>query len=336
MPSVGSARAMPTTTPWRSASIALFKAEVIKRRGSWRGAVASRVRGPPSGWTGRTTAACTARPTTSRRRSMSSCGGNGSERSPEMRRSPDFPPRWLGGRMAAERHTQGSSTASSILDSARSSRGHYSKRQDLRKNLGQYKVGMGPLDRTQPILPMRPGLPERRTHDYERHGTTTLFAALDLASGKVMEQTHRRHRAAEFKKFLEHVDQQVPAELSVHLVLDNYSTHKTPEIEMAAPTPSLRTPLHAHLLVVDESHRALVRRKQHEKWIRRGTHRSVRELETSIREWIRIWNADANLIMATTTGSSAACSSGGFVQRVSGGGGGGRGGGSREEGGEGG
>ena len=112
---------------------------------------------------------------------------------------------------------------------------------------------------------MRPGLPERRTHDYERHGTTTLFAALDLASGKVMEQTHRRHRAAEFKKFLEHVDQQVQAEFSVHLVLDNYSTHKTPEIKKwLLRHPSLRTPLHAHLLVVDQSHRALVRRADRE------------------------------------------------------------------------
>ena len=139
------------------------------------------------------------------------------------------------------------------------------------------------LDRTQPILPMRPGLPERRTHDYERHGTTTLFAALDLASGKVMEQTHRRHRAAEFKKFLEHVDQQVPAELSAHLVLDNYSTHKTPEIKkwlLRHPRFELHfTPTYSPWMNLIERWFAELT----EKWIRRGTHRSVRELETSIR-----------------------------------------------------
>src|SRR5207248_2901411 len=83
------------------------------------------------------------------------------------------------------------------------------------------------LDRTQPILPLAPGLAQRRTHDYRRYGTTSLFAALDVATGKVIGQTHRRHRSTEFKGFLDRIEQEVPAELDVHLVLDNYGTHKT-------------------------------------------------------------------------------------------------------------
>jgi transposase len=83
------------------------------------------------------------------------------------------------------------------------------------------------LDRTQPILPLAPGVAERRTHDYQRHGTTSLFAALDIATGKVIGETHRRHRSSEFKSFLDRIEQEVPADLEVHLVLDNYGTHKT-------------------------------------------------------------------------------------------------------------
>src|SRR5467141_4038091 len=82
------------------------------------------------------------------------------------------------------------------------------------------------LDRTQPILPMRPGQAERRTHDYQRHGTTSLFAALDVASGKVIGELHRRHRSTEFRKFLDRIAAEVPQDLEVHLVLDNYGTHK--------------------------------------------------------------------------------------------------------------
>src|SRR5260370_8949244 len=87
------------------------------------------------------------------------------------------------------------------------------------------------LDRTQPILPMRPGQAERRTHDYKRHGTTSLFAALDVASGKVIGELHRRHRSTEFRKFLDRIDSEVPHDLEVHLVLDNYGTHKTSLIQ---------------------------------------------------------------------------------------------------------
>lgn len=87
------------------------------------------------------------------------------------------------------------------------------------------------LDRSAPVLPMMPGLPERRTHDYIRHGITTLFAALDIASGQVIGSIHRRHRAVEFRKFLTKLDNEVPAELEVHLICDNYTTHKHPTIE---------------------------------------------------------------------------------------------------------
>lgn len=87
------------------------------------------------------------------------------------------------------------------------------------------------LDRTQPILPMMPGVPERRTHDYSRHGTTTLFAALNIATGNVIGQLHRRHRASEFLQFLRAIEEAVPAKLDVHLVMDNYGTHKTPSVK---------------------------------------------------------------------------------------------------------
>ena len=87
------------------------------------------------------------------------------------------------------------------------------------------------LDRTAPLLPMRPGQIERRTHDYKRHGTTSLFAALDVATGKVIGSLHRRHRSAEFRNFLDDIDSAVPKDLDVHLILDNYATHKTPAIQ---------------------------------------------------------------------------------------------------------
>ena len=94
------------------------------------------------------------------------------------------------------------------------------------------------LDRSAPVLPMMPGMPERRTHDYVRHGITTLFAALDVATGEVIGSLHRRHRAAEFKKFLAKLDKEVPADLDVHLICDNYATHKTPRSRSGWP----RTP----------------------------------------------------------------------------------------------
>ena len=146
------------------------------------------------------------------------------------------------------------------------------------------------LDRTQPILPLRPGTLERRTHDYVRHGVTSLFAALNTATGLVTTSLHRRHRAVEFRRFLATIDQVVPAELDVHLVIDNASTHKTPAIQrwlLAHPR------FHVHFTPTYSSWLNLVERWFAElttKWLRRGSHRSVQQLEQSIRQWVATWN----------------------------------------------
>ncbi len=146
------------------------------------------------------------------------------------------------------------------------------------------------LDRTAPILPMLPGVPERATHDYKRAGTSSLYAALNLASGKVIGRTHARHRAIEFKKFLTTIDREVPGHLDVHLVLDNNSTHKTPAIQKwLAAHPRFVL----HFTPTSSSWLNLVERWFAElttKLLRRGAHRSVRELNTDIRAWIDTWN----------------------------------------------
>jgi transposase len=148
------------------------------------------------------------------------------------------------------------------------------------------------LDRTAPILPLLAGVPERRTHDYKRAGTSSLFAALDLATGKVIGSLHQRHRAVEFKKFLQQIDREVPDELEVHLILDNYATHKTPAIKKWLALHS-RFVLHftptsaSWLNLVERWFAELTTRK-----LRRGTHRTVRELNTDIRAWIDTWNDD--------------------------------------------
>ena len=122
------------------------------------------------------------------------------------------------------------------------------------------KAQIQTLDRTQPLLPMRPGQAERRTHDYKRHGTTSLFAALDLKTSQVISQFHRRHRSVEFRRFLDAIDAAVPPELDVHLVLDNYATHKTALIwRWLAKRPPLLRPFHPDLWVLAQSRRALVR-----------------------------------------------------------------------------
>ena len=146
------------------------------------------------------------------------------------------------------------------------------------------------LDRTAPIFPMLPGTPARATHDYRRHGTTSLFAALDIASGKVIGSLHQRHRAIEFKKFLRRIDEQVPAALGVHVVIDNSSTHKTPAVKrwlLAHPRFVLHfTPTYSSWLnLVERWFAELTERK-----IRRGTHRSVPELNADIRDWMEHWN----------------------------------------------
>ena len=146
------------------------------------------------------------------------------------------------------------------------------------------------LDRSQPVLPMMPGMPERRTHDYLRHGITSLFAAFNIADGTVISELHRRHRAAEFRKFLIAIDKAVPADLEVHLVCDNYATHNTAEIK----TWLARHPrFHVHFTPTGSSWMNQVERwfgLLTDKLIRRGVHTSVQALENDIRAWIAAWN----------------------------------------------
>jgi transposase len=146
------------------------------------------------------------------------------------------------------------------------------------------------LDRTQPILPLRPGLPERQTHDYRRHGTTTLFAALNVLEGTVIGECQPRHRHQEFLLFLERIDQSMDVDLDIHLVLDNYGTHKHPAVKQwlaARPRYHVHfTPTSSSWLNQIERWFAEITRKR----IRRGTFRSVRELTRAIHEYIRIYN----------------------------------------------
>ena len=148
------------------------------------------------------------------------------------------------------------------------------------------------LDRTQPLLPMRPGQVERRTHDYTRHGTTSLFAALDIATGAVIGRCYPKHRSSEFRKFLDQIEASVPADLDVHLVMDNYATHKTKPIrDWLAKRPRWHvhfTPTGASWINQVERFFALITDKQ----IRRGVHRSTQQLEHDIRAFIDVHNAD--------------------------------------------
>src|SRR4051794_1329331 len=157
------------------------------------------------------------------------------------------------------------------------------------------------LDRTAPILPMLPGVPERATHDYKRSGTSSLYAALDLATGKVIGRLHSRHRAIEFKQFLQTLDREVPGELDVHVVLDNSSTHKTPAIQkwlLAHPRFALHfTPTSSSWLNLVERWFAELTTKK----LRRGAHRSVRDLNADIRAWIETWNDDPKPYIWTKT-----------------------------------
>ena len=148
------------------------------------------------------------------------------------------------------------------------------------------------LDREQPVLPMMPGIPERRTHNYVRHGTTSLFAALDVASGFVIGKCYKRHRASEFLDFLKEIDTRVPDDLDVHVVMDNYATHKTPRIRAwLARRPRYHvhfTPTSASWINQVERWFAELTRKQ----IQRGVHTSVRQLEADICAFIEAHNAD--------------------------------------------
>ena len=173
------------------------------------------------------------------------------------------------------------------------------------------------LDRTQPLLPLRPGHAERRTHDYVRHGTRSLFAALDAKSGRIIGQLHRRHRAIEFRKFLDTIDAAVPGPLDLHLILDNSSTHKTPAIHRwLARHPRF----HLHFTPTGASWINLVERwfaALTEKQLRRGVHRSTRELELAIRRYIELTNAHPKPFIWTKTADEILASVARFCQRIS-------------------
>jgi transposase len=173
------------------------------------------------------------------------------------------------------------------------------------------------LDRTQPVLPLRPGQAERRTHDYTRHGTTTLFAALNATSGEIIGEFHQRHRAREFRTFLETLDAAVPTSLDVHLIVDNASTHKTPLIHRwLARHPRF----HVHFTPTGSSWINLVERwfaALTEKQLRRGVHRSTRELEAAIRRYIEFTNARPKPFVWTKTADEILASVARFCHRIS-------------------
>jgi transposase len=165
-----------------------------------------------------------------------------------------------------------------------------------------------------------PGMPERRTHDYARSGTTTLFAALDVASGTVIGSLHRRHRAIEFKKFLAKIDAEVPAELDVHLICDNLSTHKTPAIKAWLEA---RPRFHMHFTPTSSSWLNQVERwfgLLTDKKLRRGVHKSVRALENDVRAWIKNWNENPRPFAWTKSADEILERLASYIQRIPGGG----------------
>jgi transposase len=174
------------------------------------------------------------------------------------------------------------------------------------------------LARSQPALPMMPGMPEKRTHDYVRHGTTNLFAAFNTADGTVISSLHRRHRTIEFKKFLTKIDTQVPVGLDVHLICDNYGTHKSPAIKTwlkAHPR------FHVHYTPTYSSWI-----NQVERWfayltddlLRRSDHRNVQALEKDIRAWVTAWNENPKPFVWTKTAEQILASLGRLMARISG------------------
>jgi transposase len=162
------------------------------------------------------------------------------------------------------------------------------------------------LNRTQPILPLAPGVPARQTHDYERHGVTSLFAALDVATGLALGSCYRRHRHQEFLRFLREIEEIVPADLDIHLVMDNYGTHKVEQIRRWL---ARRPRYHVHYTPTSASWLNLVERlfaEVTERCVRRGSHASVQSLEKAMLDYLDrrnrkptpfIWKADADLII---------------------------------------
>jgi len=180
------------------------------------------------------------------------------------------------------------------------------------------KSGMQALDRSQPVLPMMPGMPERRSHDYVRHGVTSLFAAFNIADGTVISEIHRQHRAVEFKKFLVTIDKAVPAGLDVHLVCDNLATHKTPAIlEWLLKHPRF----HVHFTPTGSSWI-----NQVERWfaflttqlLQRGVHKSVVALEKDVRAWIATWNENPKPFVWRKTAEEILESLQKYISRISG------------------
>ena len=173
------------------------------------------------------------------------------------------------------------------------------------------------LDRTAPVLPLIPGTPERRTHDYRRHGTTNLYAALDVASGHVIADMTPRHRAEEFRRFLNLIDHSVPADLDVHVIVDNNATHKTPAIQrwlLRHPRFTLHfTPTYSSWLNLVERWFAELTNR----WLRRGTHRSTRELVASIRTWITNWNDEPKPFVWHKTADEILDNLANYCQRIS-------------------
>ncbi len=178
------------------------------------------------------------------------------------------------------------------------------------------KTQIQALNRTQPVFPMLPGTPARASHDYVRHGTSSLYAALDLTTGKVIGALHGRHRAQEFLAFLKTIDTNVPADLDVHLVLDNASTHKTPAVRRwltAHPRFVVHfTPTSASWLNLVERWFAELTTKK----LRRGTHTSVRQLNADIRAWIDTWNDNPRPYVWTKTADQILASIGNYCTRI--------------------
>ncbi|MGA7051328.1 MAG: IS630 family transposase [Mycobacterium sp.] len=178
------------------------------------------------------------------------------------------------------------------------------------------KTQIQALNRTAPVFPMLPGTPARASHDYVRHGTSSLYAALDLSTGKVIGALHSRHRASEFLAFLKTIEASVPADLDVHLVLDNASTHKTPAVKrwlLGHPRFVLHfTPTSSSWLNLVERWFAELTTKK----LRRGTHTSVRQLNTDIRAWIQTWNDNPRPYVWTKTADQILASIGNYCQRI--------------------
>jgi transposase len=172
------------------------------------------------------------------------------------------------------------------------------------------------LERTSPLLPMRPGQAERRAHDYLRHGTTSLFAALDTRTGNVIGQTHRRHRSEEFRKFLDTIEKNVPEDLDVHLVMDNYATHKTDAIQRWL----LKRPrFHVHFTPTSASWLNLVERwfaALTDKKLRRNSFQSTRELELAIRSYLDQHNAKPKPFVWTKTADQILDSIARYCRRI--------------------